>query len=43
MEMLTCKTKDCPMGSEKHTPHPEGIPVICCFCSQELTEVAVNE
>jgi hypothetical protein len=35
--VITCKTKDCPMGAEKHTPHPDGIPVICCFCSQELT------
>ena len=37
MTIITCKTKDCPMGSEKHTVHPDGIPVICCFCSQELT------
>jgi hypothetical protein len=25
------------MGDEKHTPHPEGLALICCFCSQELT------
>jgi hypothetical protein len=37
MTIITCKTKDCPMGDEKHTSHPDGIPVICCFCSQELT------
>jgi hypothetical protein len=37
MVMLTCKTKDCAMGDEKHTPHPDGIPVVCCFCGQELT------
>jgi hypothetical protein len=37
MIMLTCKTEGCAMGDEQHTPHPDGIPVICCFCSQELT------
>jgi len=37
MTFITCKTVGCPMGDEKHTPHPDGIPVICCFCSQELT------
>ena len=37
MTIITCKTVGCPMGDEKHTAHPDGIPVICCFCSQELT------
>ena len=38
MKMLTCKSEGCSMGDEKHTPHPEGLIVICCFCGQELTE-----
>ena len=37
METITCKTVACPMGDEKHYPHPDGIVVICCFCSQEMT------
>ena len=37
MTIITCKTENCPMGDEKHTPHPDNIAVICCFCSQELT------
>jgi hypothetical protein len=37
MEMITCKTKGCAMGSEKHYPHPEGIPVICGLCGVEMT------
>jgi hypothetical protein len=35
--MFTCKTENCPMGDEKHSAHPEGLALICCFCSQELT------
>lgn len=35
--MLTCKTVNCPMGDEKHTPHVDGIPVICGCCMQEMT------
>ena len=37
METITCKTVGCAMGDEKHYPHPDGIPVVCCFCGQELT------
>jgi hypothetical protein len=35
--MFTCKTVGCPMGVEKHPAHPDGIALVCCFCSQELT------
>jgi hypothetical protein len=33
------------MGDEKHYPHPDGIPVVCCFCGLEMTanEATVNE
>lgn len=37
MERITCKTENCAMGDEKHYPHPEGIPVVCCFCGVEMT------
>jgi len=37
--MLTCKTVDCVMNGEKHAPHPDGIPVICGCCMQEMTSV----
>ena len=37
VNLLTCKTVDCEMGDEKHYPHPEGIPVICGCCGQEMT------
>jgi hypothetical protein len=43
MTTITCKTVDCPMGDEQHYPHPDGIPVVCCFCAQVMTEVATNE
>jgi hypothetical protein len=36
--MFTCKTVGCAMGDEKHSAHPEGLALICCFCSQELSE-----
>jgi hypothetical protein len=35
--IITCKTIGCAMGVEQHTPHPEGIPVCCCFCGQVMT------
>lgn len=35
--MITCKTVDCPMGVEKHTPHPEGLIVFCGCCGVEMT------
>jgi hypothetical protein len=38
MMIITCKTVQCPMGDEKHTPHPDGIMVVCCFCGLEMTE-----
>ena len=41
--MISCKTEGCSMGDEQHTPHPEGIPVCCCFCAQVMTEVAPND
>lgn len=34
---ITCKTTDCPMNNEVHTSHPDGIPVICGLCGQEMT------
>jgi hypothetical protein len=37
MDLITCKTLNCPMGDEKHYPHPDGIPVVCCFCGVEMT------
>jgi len=38
--MLSCKTVGCEMGDEQHTPHPDGIPVICGCCGVEMTPVA---
>jgi hypothetical protein len=35
--MLTCKTDNCLMGDEEHTPHPEGVAVYCCFCGQVMS------
>jgi hypothetical protein len=45
MIMITCKTVECPMGDEKHYPHPDGIMVVCCFCGVEMTpdETPVEE
>ena len=36
--MLTCKTAGCEMGDEKHTPHPDGLIVLCGCCGVEMTE-----
>lgn len=41
--MLTCKTIGCPMGDEQHYPHPDGLIVICGFCSQVMTEVVADD
>lgn len=35
--MLTCVTVDCSQKGVKHTEHPEGIPVVCGVCGQELS------
>lgn len=35
--MLTCLTIDCSQKGVKHTEHPEGIPVSCGVCGQELS------
>jgi hypothetical protein len=50
MMMLTCKTAGCEMGDEKHTPHPDGLIVLCGCCGVEMTldettvdEVVVNQ
>jgi hypothetical protein len=37
METIICKTVNCAMGDETHYPHPDGIPVVCCFCGQVMT------
>ena len=43
--MLTCKTAGCEMGDEKHTPHPDGLIVLCGCCGVEMTpdETTVDE
>ena len=43
--MLTCKTAGCEMGDEQHTPHPDGLIVICGCCGVEMTpdETTVDE
>ena len=43
--MLTCKTVGCEMGDEKHTPHPDGLIVLCGCCGVEMTpdETTVDE
>jgi hypothetical protein len=45
MMMLTCKTVGCEMGDEKHTPHPDGLIVLCGCCGVEMTpdETTVDE
>jgi hypothetical protein len=45
MMMLTCKTAGCEMGDEKHTPHPDGLIVLCGCCGVEMTpdETTVDE
>jgi hypothetical protein len=43
--MITCKTVGCEMGDEKHTPHPDGLIVLCGCCGVEMTpdETPVDE
>jgi hypothetical protein len=43
--MITCKTVGCEMGDEKHTPHPDGLIVLCGCCGVEMTpdETTVDE
>ena len=43
--MLTCKTAGCEMGDEKHTPHPDGLMLLCGCCGVEMTpdETTVDE
>jgi len=41
-DLISCKTVGCAMGDEKHTKHPEGLTVICCFCSQPMSEVLAD-
>jgi hypothetical protein len=43
--MLTCKTVGCEMGDEKHTPHPDGLIVLCGCCGVEMTpdETTIDE